>query len=203
MFILKIIDLQGVLLCLFFFEMLSKVIILHIEKKFGKEIRYPSDCDALSEDVFLHTKQKISVSTLKRLLGFVNGVQDPRLYTLDILAKYLEYTNWDVYLEEIKSSNNSEFFNVERLDVESLAVETKIKIAYEPNRIIELKYIGNFNFKIESSENSKLQVGDIVKITNFVKNFPLLISEVKRNDQNLGQYRAGKSGGLSEIKIIE
>lgn len=183
--------------------MLSKAIIIHIEKKFGKEIRYPSDCDSLSEDVFLHTKQKISISTLKRLFGFVNGVQDPRLYTLDILAKYLGFNNWDVYLDEIKSNSSSEFFNIERLDVESLAVETKIKIAYEPNRIIELNYVGDFNFKIETSINSKLQVGDIVKITNFVKNFPLLISEVKRNYQNLGQYRAGKSGGLSEIKIIE
>ena len=202
MFILKIIDLQGVLLYSFFY-MLSKVIIKHIEKKFGKEIRYPSDCESLSEDVFLHTKQKISVSTLKRLLGFVNGVQDPRLYTLDILAKYLGYNNWDVYLEVIKAFSNSDFFNIEKIDVESLSIGAKIQISYEPNRVINLNYTGNFNFKIESSENSKLQVGDIVKISNFVKNFPLLISEVKRNDQNLGQYRAGKSGGLSEIKIIE
>jgi hypothetical protein len=183
--------------------MLSKVIIQHIEKKFGKEIRYPSDCDSLSEDIFISTKQKISVSTLKRLLGFVSGVQEPRLYTLDVLAKYLGYNNWDFYLEEIKSISNSEFFNIEKLEVESLKVDTKIQVSYEPNRILSLNYIGNFKFKIESSENSKLQVGDIVKITNFVKNFPLLISEVKRNDNDLGQYRAGKSGGLSEIKIIE
>ena len=156
----------------------------------------------VSEDVFLHTKQKISISTLKRLFGFVNGVQDPRLYTLDILAKYLGFNNWDVYLEEIKSNCSSEFFNIERIDVESLALETKIKIAYEPNRIIELNYVGDFYFKIETTVNSKLQVGDIVKITNFVKNFPLFISEVKRNNQNLGQYRAGKSGGLSELKLL-
>ena len=83
-----------------------------MEKKFGKEIRYPSDCDSLSEDIFISTKQKISVSTLKRLLGFVSGVQEPRLYTLDVLAKYLGYNNWDFYLEEIKSISNSEFFNI-------------------------------------------------------------------------------------------
>lgn len=183
--------------------MLSKVIIQHIEKKFGKEIRYPSECDSLSEDVFLHTKQKISVSTLKRLLGFVNGVQDPRLYTLDILAKYLGYDNWDVYLELIKSTDISEFYNIEKIEVESLKIGSKIQVSYEPNRIIEFKYIGSFNFRIEFSKNSKLLEGDLVKITNFVKKFPLLISEVKRNNKDLGQYRAGKSGGLSEIKIIE
>jgi len=154
--------------------MLFKTIIIQIEKKFGKEIRYPSDCDSLSNDVFLYTKQKISISTLKRLFGFVNGVQEPRLYTLDILAKYIGFNNWDVYLEQIKSNSSSDFFNIELLGVESLALETKIKIAYEPNRIIELNYVGDFNFKIETSINIKLQVGDIVKITNFVKKTPLL-----------------------------
>ena len=202
MFILKIIDLQGVLLYSFFY-MLSKVIIKHIEKKFGKEIRYPSDCDSLSEDIFICTKQKISISTMKRLLGFVNGVQEPRLYTLDILARYLGFNNWDIYLEEIKSMSTSDFFNVDKIEVENLSSNTRVQIAYEPNHKLILNYLGDFLFKIEISENSKLQENDIVKITNFIKNFPLLILEVKRNDLNLGQYRAGKSGGLSEIKIIE
>jgi hypothetical protein len=183
--------------------MLSKVIIHHIEKKFGREIRYPSDCELLSDDVYLQTKQKISISTLKRLLGFVSGVQEPRLYTLDILAKYLGFNNWDIYLEEIKSINSSEFFNVEKVDVTSLKINSQVLIAYEPNRKLRLKYLGDFQFKIELSENSKLQEGDIIKITNFIKNFPLLILEVKRNEVDLGQYRAGKSGGLSVIKIID
>jgi len=140
---------------------------------------------------------------MKRLLGFVNGVQEPRLYTLDILARYLGFNNWDIYLEEIKSMSTSDFFNVDKIEVENLSSNTRVQIAYEPNRKLILNYLGDFLFKIEISENSKLQENDIVKITNFIKNFPLLILEVKRNDLNLGQYRAGKSGGLSEIKIIE
>lgn len=140
---------------------------------------------------------------MKRLLGFVNGVQEPRLYTLDILARYLGFNNWDIYLEEIKSMSTSDFFNVDKIEVENLLSNARVQIAYEPNRKLILNYLGDFLFKIEISENSKLQENDIVKITNFIKNFPLLILEVKRNDLNLGQYRAGKSGGLSEIKIIE
>lgn len=183
--------------------MLSKVILHHIEKKFGREIRYPLDCELLSEDIFKQTKQKISVSTLKRLLGFVKGFVEPRLFTLDTLAKYLGYSNWDVYLEDINSTKISDFFNIEKIDVENLEVNTRIYISYEPYRKLKLNYLGDFIFQIESSENSKLLEGDIIKVTNFIKNFPLLILEVKRNDLSLGQYRAAKSGGLSEIKIID
>lgn len=72
----------------------TKVITL-IEDKIGKEIRYPIDCEHLAYDIEKETKLRISANTLKRLFGFLEDIKKPRLYTLDVVAKYLGFKNWD------------------------------------------------------------------------------------------------------------
>lgn len=83
-----------------------KVIAL-IEEKIDKEIRYPSDCEYLSYDIEKETKLRISINTLKRLFGFLEDIKAPRLYTLDIIAKYLGYKNWDFLELSIKEDKDS------------------------------------------------------------------------------------------------
>ena len=78
--------------------MLSPVIKEQIELKLGRNIRYHSDLECLCIEIESQTKQKVSLNTLKRLFGFISGVSEPRLYTLDTIALYLGFTNWDVYL---------------------------------------------------------------------------------------------------------
>jgi nucleoside-diphosphate-sugar epimerase len=49
----------------------------------------------------------------KKIIIAIDGFSSTGKSTLaKQLAKYLGYTNWAVYLEEIKSSSSSEFFNV-------------------------------------------------------------------------------------------
>jgi len=78
-------------------NMLSKITRKEIETKFGKEIRYPADCEALSSHILMETKQRVSTSTLKRILGFVKGIKEPRLYSASkktpfFLKVYSNYT---------------------------------------------------------------------------------------------------------------
>ena len=49
-----------------------------IEQRFGREIRYPADVEALHYDVLEATGMNISVNTLKRLLGMVTDVKQAR-----------------------------------------------------------------------------------------------------------------------------
>lgn len=182
--------------------MLSIVIKREIEKRYGRSIRYPRDCEALATEIASICNERVSASTLKRLYGFVKGTDEPRLSTLDIIANYLGCSNWDSLLQKYNNIEHSEFVKIEELSVDQLKIGEKIEFKYEPNRIVLAKYNGNNNFEVESSENSKLQAGDHFKTLNFVLNYPLFIHEVIRNKIELGQYKAGKVSGLTSIKKL-
>jgi hypothetical protein len=182
--------------------MLSVVIKKEIEKRYGRTIRYPRDCEALASEIASVCNEGLSASTLKRLYGFNKGTEEPRLSTLDIIATYLGCKNWDSLLDKHSNIEYSEFTKIEELSVETLQAGDKIEFKYEPKKTVLIKYIGNCTFEVISSENSKLQSGDYFKALNFVLNYPLYILEVFRNKSELGQYKAGKVSGLTSIKKI-
>lgn len=183
--------------------MISNVTIKQIEEKFKKEIRYPSDCEALAGDILHVTKQTISTSTLKRIFGFIAGSKEPRLYTLDVLSQYLGYINWDNYIEKQLNIDNSGFITINQVEIEKLSPNSLVEIFYAPDSKLVLNYKTNFEFEIKQSINSKLQEKDLLRIYNIVKNYPLIINSVIRNNVNLGAYKAAKISGVTEINIIE
>jgi hypothetical protein len=182
--------------------MLSPVIKNQIETKLGKIIRYHSDLEFLCIEIENVTKQKISLNTLKRLFGFIIGVTEPRLFTLDTLALYLGYSNWDVYLLSLDQSGNSGFNSLQEIKIESLPIASIIEFGYEPDRIVQVKYEGQNQFKVISAKNSKLLVSDLLEMTHFVLNYPLIILNVIRAGKSMGRFTAGKVGGLTVLKLI-
>jgi len=64
-------------------------------------------------------------------------------------------------------------------------------------------YKGNFKFEVIKSLNSKLQCGDNIKILHFVKHYPLIINTVIRNEMDMGQFKAGKISGITNLNIIK
>jgi hypothetical protein len=65
-----------------------------------------------------------------------------------------------------------------------------------------MQYLGNQRYKIIDSQNSKLQTDDEVEIQIFVLHHPLLVLNVWRNGESLGQFTAGRVSGLSSIAVI-
>ena len=182
--------------------MLSPVIKEQIENKLGKNIRYHSDLEFLCIEIEKQTKQKISLNTLKRLFGFIGGVSEPRLYTLDTIALYLGFTNWDVYLLSLDQSGNSGFNSLKEISIESLPVSSIVEFGYEPDRVVQVRFEGQNQFKVISANNSKLQENDLVEITHFVLNYPLVILYVVRDGKSMGRFTAGKVGGLTVLKLV-
>ncbi len=66
-----------------------------IEEVVGQKIKSPKDFDFLSEQIFDKLHERISATTLKRLWGYVEGSTVPRQSTLDILARFIDYTDWE------------------------------------------------------------------------------------------------------------
>ena len=173
-----------------------------LKRKSGNDLHLPADCELLSLDIQGKTGVRIGATTLKRLLGFAQDERTPHATTLDAIARYLGYAHWEE-LAKIEDQGNSDF-NSSDDEVRSadLQVGKVVEIAYLPDRVVTLKYLGNNRYRVEQSLNSKLQTGDEVEILNFVLHHPLLVVQVWRNGESLGQFTAGRVSGLSSIKVI-
>ncbi|WP_300666010.1 hypothetical protein [Fluviicola sp.] len=61
-----------------------------VSNVFGKEIRYTSDTEELSEEIYKTTSRKISSTTIKRFWGLANYKGSFGTYTLDSFKLYIE-----------------------------------------------------------------------------------------------------------------
>ena len=172
-----------------------------LQQKVKRELRLSSDCEYLALDIESVTGEHIGVNTLKRLLGFINDEREPRISTLDVIARYLGFDNWDVLSVYDSRSNSSVESSAEEIRVSDLSVGQQIQINYLPDRQIELVYLGANRFRVQKSVNSKLRTDDEITITHMVQGYPLLVSEVIREGKSLGSFTAGKAQGI-RFKIL-
>lgn len=75
--------------------MLTESIKKKITEQYGHPIRYSKDCENLAIHITEKVGANISASTVKRLFGFVKTTSKPNKYTLDIIARYLDFKNWE------------------------------------------------------------------------------------------------------------
>lgn len=65
-------------------------------------LRTPKDYDHLATLIFQTTHSNVSVSTLKRLMGYLSGNKTmPRASTLDILSRYVGYVDFDAFSDSL------------------------------------------------------------------------------------------------------
>jgi len=181
--------------------MLTPVIRKLIEDKYGEQIRYPVDCDALQHHIFTVCRSRISASTLKRLFGF-DKATEPRLQTLDVLASYVGYFSWDKLIDNlcVNACNESETLN--ELQPSSLKVEDEVELRHKPSSIILIKYTGNDSFIVKMAVNNKLQHGDELTVGRIIQSYPLIIKDVVRNGFSLGHQIVGRCSGITHIKLV-
>lgn len=73
-----------------------------IQSKFGEKVSCAADCQILSEQIQNLTQRQISVSTIKRFFGIIESTFNPSKYTLDTLAIYLQFDNWQEFISNIE-----------------------------------------------------------------------------------------------------
>ena len=174
-----------------------------ILEKFNSPIQYPQQCEALAMAIQEATGQTLGTTTLKRMLGFVNGPANPRPSSLDIIAQYLGYPDYNLLAKDLgEDTEISDFRAVESIDSADLLPGEQIQITYHPNRLLTLSYIAENRYLVNESRGSKLIKGDILTIAGFYGGFELLISDVERDKKHLGSYQAAKQGGLTGVEII-
>lgn len=170
---------------------------------FQNKTLLPSDFDFLELDIKRKLpKMTINAKTLKRFFGYdrTNEKSFIRLYTLDVLSRFLGYENWNAYLEHLHllESSGSGDFKGEEINAEDLSIGDTLRITWKPNRKSTLKYLGNQKFEVAETENSKWQVGDTFLCKHFIMGKPLYVDNLTDKDDVLksAMYVVGEKGGV-------
>lgn len=176
-----------------------------VEQKYGKILATTTDFEEFSLCLEKETRGTISPSTLKRLYGYVSDNHKPRMVTLDILSHYIGHRNYMEFTHWLKTSTkyNSSFFKANQLVSSDLQEGTLVSIGWSPNRLLQLRYLGDSTYEIEKSENSKLQPGDRFVTGCFIKEQPLYLPYIERGGERTASFVAGRNGGLTVISINE
>lgn len=179
-------------------------LLTEVEKKFGKRIATSTDFEALSSEIESLRGDLISASTLKRLWGYVHSNPIPRTGTLDILCRYIGERNFKEFCLNLKRKSNTEsgHFASKYVTVSEIAAGQELIIGWNPNRLVRISYLGDFRFRVLSSDNSQLQIGDEFETTSFSLGFPLYLPFIGRSGKKLPSYIAGSLNGLTTLELL-
>ena len=171
-----------------------------LEAAVGKPLKTSRDFDQLALMITERTRQPISPTTLKRMWGYLNEESSPRQFTLDLLARFLGYRDFNHFGQQ-QGVVQSGFVDAAVLYADELCKGEKVCISWAPNRECVLNYLGEHKFEVERVLNSKLAVGDTFVCAQFFQKELLIVSDLVRGGKLMGTYAMGKQGGVTWIKL--
>lgn len=176
-----------------------------IQQKYGQSLNTSTDFEQFTLEFEKTTEEKISASTLKRMWGYVGDAHKTRVATLDSLSRYLSFENFYDFTHWLKTSTryNSSFFDAKQLASSELSEGDMVEIGWSPNRRLLLRYLGDSNYEVVTSENSKLLKGDRFLTGCFIREQPLYLPYVIRKGERTAPFVAGRNGGLSIVNIVK
>lgn len=189
---------------------IPQIIVLRerVESRFGKKLSVHADFLALVAVIEMEQRQHISESTLERVWGYsTRGYDTISLHTLDVLAQYATGRYWDDFcrLLHAESECESELFDVERISSSDLSVGDRLQIGWLPDRLCEVRYLGNNRFVAERCENSKLQEGDTFSCLQFALGKEVVLTDLHQAgtpENRLKMYLAGSKNGLTTLRLL-
>lgn len=179
-------------------------ILKRVRDKVGLGMTTSADFDTLSQAIKDNTNENLGINTLKRLFGFKTEKVVPRRSTMDIIAQYLGYEDYESLIKELgEDADISIFTPIDCIETQELERGTQLRIAYDPNRVFFLTYIGDFQFIVNDVEGSRnICKGDILTITQIATGHRLVVTHVNRNGEDLGPYESAKFKGLKSVEVI-
>ena len=172
-----------------------------IEVAIHRRLATPKDFEALREMIFLRLHILVSATTLKRIWGYIDDSVSTRRSTLDILARYIGYADFDAYengtVGDIAESPSSPIM-ARRIDVdEQLQPGDMIRLTWQPGRMCDVEYRGDRVFCVVASQCTRLKAGDTFKCSLMIEDEPLYIDMLVTADSvTPTAYVCGKKSGI-------
>ena len=175
-----------------------------LEQRVGQQLQSPADFQLLIQQIWEKNHAVLSLSTIKRLWGYVESNGAPRLSTLNTLAKFLDFADWNAYLVALEQRGGTEsaMFTGEGIQTADLQAGDRIAVAWQPNRQCTFRYLGDNQFVVEDSKNAKLQQGTTFSAARFMIAQPMYLDNILLADGTRTSYVAGKRNGLTSVTKI-
>ena len=179
-------------------------LLRRVEKRLGRSLKSPTDFDLLSLRISETLSEHLSATTLKRIWGYINTNHTPRYSTLSILARYLEYADYDDFVAKSTSPlDESGFISCNHISAEHIAVGDRIEICWQPDRRCVVIYNGANSFTVQESFGAKIVAGDTFTDLNFMVGHPLYITNLRHGGDTPKSYVAGCTHGLTRIMLLK
>lgn len=173
-----------------------------LEEQVRRKMKTPNDFIFLSGVVWDRTHETLSPTTLKRLWGYIDGADQTRASTLDILSRALGFQDWEGFLREIGQDNGSDAILSPHLYANQLSIGDKVYVSWKPNRRCTFRYLGEARFVVEKAENSKLKEGDNFSASLFILGEPLYLNNLIQGSNPPVAFVVGNNDGLCELKVV-
>lgn len=174
-------------------------------KNLGFEPQTPSDFNQVSYAVKKKTGQEISLSSIKRLWGYVSYSNSPSKNILNILSRFNDFDDWDDYLRRYGTlgiDESSHFLNDNMIESDSLNAGDVLMISWDKDKSCKVEYFGEHRFKVLESCNIKLLPGDEFLMHSVAVGLPFYASEIHRGDEFITGYIGARTSGVKFFKIL-
>ncbi len=179
---------------------LNNKIIDKLKQKSGLLFDKAGDFDLLSMYIYKETKRTIGVTTLKRLFNYINDDRKANEFTLNTIALYLGYENWETFIREV-NVESIWGYDDDTVYIHALEPGTRLEVSYL-NRVVVFVVAtrdGQNVLRVEKAENSSLHIGDECEIYRLCKGSIIEAKRVYRG-MNVGNYKT--QGEVSSIKML-
>lgn len=177
---------------------LSNIVIDDLKEKSGLLFDQAKDFDMLAKLILEVTQRSIGVTTLKRLMGYIDDDHRTNSYTLNTIALYLGFPTWDDYLLA-RSVDSIWGFQDSAVYIQELELGSEVLVKYM-DRTVKFKVVEHEEKKalmVIEAANSSLQPNDILNIHKIEKGKRLEAEKVFRGDL-IGNYKTS-----SELTVVE
>jgi len=169
-----------------------------VEDRYGQAINSPTDFAGLCDQLALVQGEQISVSTLKRVWGYVTGYATIRMSTLNILSRYAGCRDWRDFCDTLANPDVSSFPTGDVVALSTLKVGDNVEVKWSPGRRIVAQYLGQGRMRVIESQRSKLTVGTTFSCNGFVNGEQLILTQVETSSADQAMtYVCGKRGGIT------
>lgn len=180
---------------------LTNAIIEDLKERSGLLFDKAEDFSILSTLILKETGRSIGITTLKRLFYYIKDDRKTSEYTLNTIALYVGHKSWEEYSASKKLV--SEWgFDDGTIYIHALETNTKIAIQYLNRKLtfIVVDFDGKNYLKVVSSENSSLQIDDLLLVYRIRKGEILEAEKVIRG-KSIGNYKT--NGEILSIELYK
>ena len=160
-----------------------------VEARFGHVPATPADFGELSIAILRATGERLSPDTLSRIWGYKKGYPSVRQSTARVLEQYA------------KANEESDFIHTNAIHADKCQKGDRVRIAWLPDRVCVLSYLGDYRWRVEETINGKLQVGNTFFCRTIAQDHPLIVDHLHTEYANYEGYAISKNGLTLVAKI--